>query len=185
MKVKACCFIVYQEDNLIDSVRRHLNYCSYSAAISPLHSPDEDDKKPHYHVVVTLPSPRELGAISKEFIAISSNLRLFPCRNVAGYTRYLTHLDNPEKQQFDVLPEIIGGFSYSKFVFRKIADCDYATVIDSIKSFISDNEIFSFAAYVNFLCYEKNLDLLEWVVSHSYFVNQYINSLKCDRGYYQ
>ena len=74
------------------------------AVISPLHDKDvtEDGerKKPHYHVILSYKG-------NKSFEQIDEIARLLhapiPQRvnSLTGSVRYLTHMDNPEKHQYD------------------------------------------------------------------------------------
>lgn len=81
-----------------------LEECFVPAFISPLHDKDLDPdgviKKPHYHVmamydgVKTPEQAKELfdgiGGVGNEII-----------QSMRGYARYLCHLDNPEKHQYN------------------------------------------------------------------------------------
>lgn len=75
------------------------------AFISPLHekdiNPDKTTKKAHYHVLLMFDGPKdferqikpifdEIGGVGRELVA-----------SLRGYARYLCHLDNPEKYQYD------------------------------------------------------------------------------------
>lgn len=79
---------------------------------------DGTSKKIHYHVMVMFDSPKSndqakeiadlIGAANGQFEAIKS---------AQGYARYLCHLDNPEKHQYDI-SEIHsgGGADYKKAI---------------------------------------------------------------------
>lgn len=90
------------------------------AFISPLHDRDIDvqnqPKKPHYHVMImfegvkTTEQAREIfdkiGGVGCEII-----------QSIRGYARYLCHMDNPEKAQYN--PEDVrslGGADYTATV---------------------------------------------------------------------
>lgn len=72
--------------------------------VSPLHDKDENAdgsvKKPHWHVLFAFD-----GKKSREQIAEITNLiggvGQEKVKSTRGYARYLCHLDNPEKHQYD------------------------------------------------------------------------------------
>lgn len=73
--------------------------------ISPLHdqdvNPTGEPKKPHYHVLICYDAPknREDVDVVRELIG---GVGLEAVGSTRGYARYLCHLDNPEKAQYDV-----------------------------------------------------------------------------------
>ena len=75
------------------------------AFISPLHdldiNPGGEPKKPHYHVIIMFDSVKTKEQAKVIFDAIGG----VGCEVVAsirGYARYLCHLDNPDKAQYNV-----------------------------------------------------------------------------------
>ena len=90
------------------------------AFISPLHdkdiNPTGEPKKPHYHVMIMFEGKKsreqavevfeKIGGVGSEVV-----------NSVRGYARYLCHLDNPEKAQYNI-DEV-----------RCICGSDYAGVI--------------------------------------------------------
>jgi hypothetical protein len=75
------------------------------AFISPLHDRDVDGngelKKPHHHIEIMMDGPitqKRANEIIEPFCGTKSAEYIHSLR---GYTRYLCHLDNPEKAQYD------------------------------------------------------------------------------------
>ena len=75
------------------------------AFISPLHdediNPTGEKKKPHYHVIIMFDSVKT----TEQAKAIFEKIGGVGCevvQSIRGYARYLCHLDNPEKHQYDV-----------------------------------------------------------------------------------
>lgn len=104
-RVRNFASVVYPEsavENWIDI----LNDLHVAAFISPLHDkdidPDGNVKKPHYHIMLMFEGKKDfenqvkpifdtIGAVGREYI-----------QSLRGYARYLCHLDNPEKHQYNV-----------------------------------------------------------------------------------
>jgi hypothetical protein len=75
------------------------------AFISPLHcddvNPTGEIKKEHYHVIIMFDSTKTLEQ-AKEIFAKISGVGCEKVNSLRGYARYLCHLDNPEKAQYNV-----------------------------------------------------------------------------------
>lgn len=56
-------------------------------------------KGAHFHCLVKFRQPRWLSAVSEE-LGVEPNL-FRDCKSFDGYARYMLHLDNPEKAQYD------------------------------------------------------------------------------------
>lgn len=75
------------------------------AFISPLHdkdiNPTGEPKKPHYHVIIMFEGKKSIDQVKEVFDSING-VGLEVVKSLRGYARYLCHLDNPEKTQYDV-----------------------------------------------------------------------------------
>ena len=86
------------------------------AFISPLHdsdcNADGEVKKAHYHVMVMFDSVKT-DKQAKELFDKIGEVGLQRVNSTRGYARYLCHLDNPEKAQYDQSDAIqLGGADY-------------------------------------------------------------------------
>lgn len=74
------------------------------AFISPLHDKDKnptgEDKKPHHHVMIMFEGKKSDEQVKQIFDTIGG-VGLEKVKSLRGYARYLCHLDNPEKAQYD------------------------------------------------------------------------------------
>lgn len=74
------------------------------AFISPLHdkdiNPTGEAKKPHYHVMIMFDSVKTREQAQSIFDLIKG-VGCEVVQSVRGYARYLCHLDNPEKYQYE------------------------------------------------------------------------------------
>lgn len=90
------------------------------AFISPLHefdkNPTGEDKKPHYHVMLMFEGKKSDEQVKAIFDSIGG-VGLERVNSLRGYARYLCHLDNPEKHQ------------YQQDGVRCLCGADYATCI--------------------------------------------------------
>lgn len=74
------------------------------AFISPLHNNDKnangEDKKEHYHVIIMFDSTKTENQAKEVFEKIAG-VGCEKVNSIRGYARYLCHLDNPEKAQYN------------------------------------------------------------------------------------
>lgn len=72
--------------------------------ISPLHDSDIDPqnqpKKPHYHVMIMFDSVKT-SEQAKEIFNLINGVGCEVVNSLRGYARYLCHLDNPDKAQYN------------------------------------------------------------------------------------
>lgn len=95
--------VVYPEsapEDWQDVLARH----AVPAFISPLHdrdvNPTGEPKKPHYHVMLMFEGKKSIEQVMEVFGSIAG-VGCEVVKSVRGYARYLCHLDNPEKAQYD------------------------------------------------------------------------------------
>lgn len=90
------------------------------AFISPLHdsdvNPTGEPKKAHQHVVVMYDGKKSMDQVRALFDLIGG-VGCEPVQSLRGYARYLCHLDNPEKHQYD------------QANVRSLCGADYASII--------------------------------------------------------
>lgn len=96
--------VVYPESAPINW-RDVLSSYHIPALISPLHdkdiNPTGEPKKAHYHVIIMFDGKKSDAQVAEIFSSIGG-VGLEPVKNLRGYARYLCHLDNPDKAQYDV-----------------------------------------------------------------------------------
>lgn len=137
-------FIVYPESAPKDWIRQ-ITSMGLRGAISPCHNrdvnPSGEPKKPHYHVVLTYSgavTENAAQAVSDAF----SGVKVLPVKDLRAMMRYLCHLDNPEKAQYDVNEvTTMGGVDYLE-ITKSAADVDVA--LGEMLDFCEKNDISSF-----------------------------------------
>lgn len=102
-RVRNFATVVYPEsapDNWQEILSRHC----VPAFISPLHdkdlNPTGEAKKPHYHVVLMFEGKKSISQVTEIFDTING-VGCEVVKSLRGYARYLCHLDNPEKAQYE------------------------------------------------------------------------------------
>lgn len=127
------------------------------AFVSPLHDRDinatGEPKKPHYHVMVMFEGKKSEEQVKALFESIGG-VGLEVVESLRGYARYLCHLDNPEKAQYNPSDVVsIGGADYS-YSIGLVAD-KYKAVRDMI-AFCKANQIVSYAELLEYAAVEQD-----------------------------
>lgn len=96
--------LVYPESGDVEETIRRLVDNGMSGYVSPLHKADDEINKPHYHIDCNMPCRKGLSLQRWRDIASVCgfangyvSIRNYPRKSA----RYLLHLDNPEKEQFE------------------------------------------------------------------------------------
>lgn len=112
--------------------------------ISPLHcydfNPDGSIKKPHFHIVVYFGSVKSYEQIIEEFVSPLHGAIPQRVHNLRSMVRYLVHLDNPEKYQYN-LKDIITLGGADVFDALKPSMSERVQYIAEMEQFIQDYNI--------------------------------------------
>lgn len=145
--------------------------------ISPLHDkdidPQDQPKKPHYHVIIMFEGPKT-DKQAREIFEPIGGVGCEIIRSIRGYARYLCHLDNPEKYQYDEDKIIqLYGADYKEICELR---SDKYKVITEILEFIDNEDICS---YYELLRYSR-INQPSWFRSlldnSTFVVKEYIKS---------
>lgn len=147
------------------------------ALISPLHDSDFDrdgvQKKAHYHVLVKFSgkkSPEQVKAIFEKFGGVG-------CETVNSYkhyARYLCHLDNPDKAQYDTNKVIaLNGVDYLDEIGNP---ADKYKAIREMMRFCKQNNIYSFAELLEIAEEEREEWFRVLCDSSTYVIKEYLKS---------
>lgn len=147
------------------------------AFISPLHdrdiNPGGEPKKPHYHVLLMYDGVKTVEQV-KEVIEVIGGVGLEKVQSIRGYARYLCHMDNPEKVQYD------------QGDVRSLCGADYigtiGLVLDKYKAigeiidWCKDNDVWSYADLLEF-CRQERFDWFRVLCdSGTYVIKEYLKS---------
>ena len=127
------------------------------AFVSPLHDRDVnatgEPKKAHHHVMVMFEGKKSEEQVKNLFDSIGG-VGLEKVESLRGYARYLCHLDNPEKAQYNPSDVIsLNGSDYS-YTIGIVAD-KYKAVREMI-AFCKANQIVSYAELLEYASVEQD-----------------------------
>lgn len=187
--------LIYQEDlealsktiqdvaDYYDSITQTI-YTGMMILISPLHSPDDDIKKPHYHVYFENKSELPAKSYDKLILQFKTSQdykgkATIQVKNGKRAMRYLKHLDNPEKEQFPIGNDDLYFINCVKSEIEQYlqVEDDGVTVVEYVLDYVSIagskltmRELIQYckATYPADV-YRK---IVKYVGSHSYFIMQ-------------
>ena len=137
--------VVYPESAPINWMSTLEEHC-VSAFISPLHDKDVDSennpKKEHYHVMILFEGCKTHEQAKEIFDSIGG-VGVEAVKNSRAYARYLCHLDNKDKFQYDINDVIsLSGADYNTMI--SLAKDKY-TAIGEMIEFCLANDMISYA----------------------------------------
>ena len=145
--------------------------------ISPLHDKDinanGEPKKPHYHVM-SMYDGKKTEKQAKDFFESFGGVGCEVVKSQRAYARYLCHLDNPEKAQYNITDVLSYGGADYMVIISTMADKNKA--IREMVQYINETDIDSFYELV---CYAEGFKP-EWfdclMNSGTYFIKEFIKS---------
>lgn len=115
--------------------------------VSPLHDRDVNAngevKKEHYHVILMYQSVKSQAQV-KSMFATFGGVGTEHVQSMRGYARYLCHLDNPEKAQYDTkdVKQLCGVNDYISMIGSESNTRD---MIKQMLMYCRDNGIYEFS----------------------------------------
>ena len=170
-------FVLYPESAPADWIDR-LQKTGLQAEISPLHdkdiNPDGTHKKAHYHIILCYSGPTSYTVVK----ALTDSLRQpipQPLEQVKGMHRYFTHMDNPEKYQYDSREiKALNGFDILDFVEMSKSEVNKA--LKDLQALIRNMDFTEYSDFMDFLLDNEQDELYDVASSHTYFFEKYISS---------
>lgn len=153
------------------------------ALISPLHdsdiNPNGEPKKPHYHVLLMFDSMKTVDQ-AREVFDLISGVGCESVKSIRGYARYLCHLDNPEKCQYDQSKvTCLCGAEYSAHVLSASDRIEERNkCIGEMMDWCDENQVYSFAVLSKYARSKKPDWFNHLTVDCAYFMTEYLKSLK-------
>jgi len=178
-KTRNWAFVVYPE-SAPDGWQGLLAETHMQAFISPLHDRDVNDdgeyKKPHYHVVICADGPitqKRANEIIEPFCGTKSAEYV---KSLRGYVRYLAHMDDPEKAQYDPMEIVaLGGADIAEVL--KVSQTDKYRIIGEIMCFCEGNEIHELSELTKIAISGRD-DWFAIIVEKAYLITQFLASLR-------
>lgn len=137
-------------------------------------NPTGEPKKPHYHLILCFENKKSVSQI-QYFVDLfgAANGHYQDVNSIRGYARYLCHMDNPEKFQYQPSDVHTIAIDYMSIISLPT---DRRAVVAAMRQFCVDNDIYSFADLFDYAClYEP-----EWFASlcdnSAYVMHRYLSS---------
>lgn len=174
MKSRFWSFIVYPE-SVVEDWKNILIEMGCVFAISPLHdrdlNPTGETKKPHYHILLQFEGPTTYNNVKENICDLIGGTIPKKVISMRGYYRYLTHMDNPEKAQYDIKAvECYGGFKC------ELTTSEITFIMSCIVDDIEKNNIIEFSDLINFYIAMGDYDRFEIVSNHVFFFDKILSS---------
>jgi len=160
-------FVFYPGDSAPDNWREIIDEWRVPCAVSPLHdkdkNPDETDKKAHRHGAIAFDGIKTRDQVL-ELVAPLGVKNVIKLNSLVGYLRYLVHMDNPEKVQYDINEvEVFGGLNYRGIIETA---SDKAAALQDIMDFIDENHITKYSQLMRY-CRKSRSDWF-YVLANGY-----------------
>ncbi len=173
-------FVLYPESAPTDW-RDIINDMHLEWVESPLHdkdiNADGEAKKPHIHILLLFGNVKSFEQVKE----ITDRLNCpIPerCHNTKALVRYMAHLDNPEKAQYN-RDSIIAHGGIDLAALLRPSSSERYTIIREILDFVGGNNITEYWQLVDYAMSERFEDWFPLLCDNcSYVVNQYIKSLR-------
>ena len=123
------------------------------------HLPEETEKKPHYHVILSFDNARTKSGLSN-LLGVPENY-FSEIKNFRSMCRYLVHKDDDDKIQYD-LNQVIVSDSFKRKYYKQFDDLECEEdIINNIYDYLSSLSVLPFhealkelVRFVNMNCYD-------------------------------
>lgn len=174
--------IVGYPESMPENWREILSDLMVPILVSPLHDSDKNPggelKKPHYHILLMFDTNKRAEQVREISDALNAPIPI-QLNSKPGAARYLCHLDNPEKVQYD--PE--GVISFCGADFREA--CHYTTdkysYIREMQKWCREQGVQSYAVLADFAA-ENNEDWFRCLCDNgTYVMKEYLKTLTWEK----
>lgn len=170
-------FLVYPE-SAPNNWKEILQETGCQIAISPLHdkdeNPDNELKKPHYHILICFSGPTTFKKVNSLCTQLNSPI---PKRvlSIIGIYRYLTHLDNPEKYQYneeDIV--VLNGFDIKEY--NGLTASQTLVIKKAIQKLILDLNLTEYSDLMDYIIKNLSNDFYQVACNNTLFFDRYLSS---------
>lgn len=177
VKKRNWAFILYL-DSAPDNWRDILQETGLLVAISPYHDKDINadgtEKKAHYHIIVCYEGPTTYKVVSMLTERLNATIPQ-PLEAIRGYYRYFTHMDNPEKYQYNSNEIItLNGFDINNYV--ELSYTEVSKYLLELQVIIRDKNIIEYAELLDMLLDNDLKELWDVARNHTFMLDKYITS---------
>lgn len=183
--------IVYKENvQDLDVLENYLKSTGNLYFISPLHDKDVYEegekkgelKKAHWHLLLCFQNARFYNSVAKEFATygvIEQNLNTVKCLNSA--VRYLCHLDNQEKAQYEIKYIRTNCKDLEKYLKKKVEKLSQGEMAEILIQKLEESKILRFSEIVD-VAKVLGGDFVNFVTMRAYFFIQYLKERRMYNG---
>lgn len=173
-------FLAYEDSSYPDWEERLANE-HIAALVSPWHDqdvePNGNPKKKHKHIMLMFEGKKSLAQINEireRVLGPNYNPALENIGSMRGYARYLLHLDNPEKAQYDRAG--IREYGGADFDAVTALASDDTRMIGEIMEYIRVNGVRYYSDFM-LMCRDNNPSWFSMLISRkSYVIIEFIKS---------
>lgn len=177
-------FCIYPGDSAPENYLNIIQSWHIPCVLSPLHDPDEEDKKDHIHVMVYFGQGQKKSY--EQVMDYVHEVHGAPAKRVDsrnGLLRYFIHFDNPEKQHHDREDGhewteddliLLSGFQIDDAFGSFLLDEQYYKYIEKI---IFDHKCVNLADLVLLLKETNCIHELRFLRKHTYYFDRLIDGM--------
>lgn len=171
-------FILYPE-SAPANWRDRLDGLHIKWAVSPLHDHDINDdgspKKAHYHIVLLYDGNKSYEQIKEITDSLGQPIPQ-KVQNIRGVIRYLAHIDNPEKAQYDKDSiEGHGGIDIQSYL--RAQSTDRYSILREMTEYIREHDIIEYCDLVDVALSEHYEDWFPLLAdTNCMYISSYISS---------
>ena len=164
--------IVVYPDSAPKNWREYLDETHIEWVESPLHewdvNPTGEVKKPHWHVLLMFGGVKSYEQVC-DFIQPLNCPIPQRCHNAKAMVRYMAHLDNPEKFQYNVADIVShGGVDIAELL--RPSSSERYSLIREMTDYIKENQITEFCDYMFYAMSERYDDWFPLLCDSSAYV---------------
>lgn len=175
---KNFCTVAYPESISFPELKTFLDELHICYLISPLHDKDvvaeanNAPKKPHWHIVLIFDSLKSVPQVKD--LMHPSTVGLEIVNSLVSYARYLVHMDNPEKAQYNIEDVVFYGIDYKQLCLK---ESDKYDAFGRLLDYVVAEHITSFSSL---LLYAKHNDepMFRALCDNSYTIREFLRSYR-------
>lgn len=177
-KTRSWAFVVYPE-SAPDNWLELLADLHMQVLVSPLHDMDLDSegnlKKPHWHVMLIADGPISASRANELIAPFNGSKSAEYIHSTRGYARYLAHIDDPDKAQYN--PGDIRAFGGADLAKLLTSERNQMDSLSEIMSWCEEQGVSSFSTLLRYARTNRR----EWLpplVRYAFFFTRYLSSLR-------
>lgn len=175
-KTRSYTGVYYAENGDLQSLIEHMKRKRLPAIISPIHSADDEEKKPHAHWMVDYPSPVILETAKTDYGEVSANGYLEPVRSRSSMMRYFLHLDDQDKEQGLLAEDVITLCGATFDTTRPLDAEDIQRLLLEVQHFCVERNITDYADLLEICDAIGRLDWWRVARTNTIHMNAYLRS---------